>query len=118
MLSSQWCEAHRKWSIVMEGNNLVTDSSSVILIPSYDSDLSAGLDVARYYLSKSIKDSTKQQVWYFPITSMGVMLIILVYAFWLCSTIVFTVSGVPSAKIIMCLNLEPTIGSWLHVFPL
>lgn len=29
---------------------------------SYGSNLVAGLDVARYYLSKSVRDSTKQQV--------------------------------------------------------
>ncbi len=43
---------------VMEVNALESGSSSM----SYSSDLSAGLDVARYYLSKSVKDSTKQQV--------------------------------------------------------
>jgi hypothetical protein len=41
---------------------LEIDGSSVILVPSYDSNLSTGLDVARYYLSKCVKDSTKQQV--------------------------------------------------------
>ena len=39
-----------------------SDLLSVIIEPSYDSTLSAGLDAARYYLSKSVKGSTKQQV--------------------------------------------------------
>ena len=42
-----------------------SDRLSVIIEPSYDSTLSAGLDAARYYLSKSVKDSTKQQVFEF-----------------------------------------------------
>ena len=42
-----------------------SDLLSVIIEPSYDSTLSAGLDAARYYLSKSVKDSTKQQVFEF-----------------------------------------------------
>ena len=42
-----------------------SDLLSVIIEPSYDSTLSAGLDATRYYLSKSVKDSTKQQVFEF-----------------------------------------------------
>jgi hypothetical protein len=37
------------------------DSSSVIIEVNYESSLSTGTDVPRYYLSKSVKDSTKQQ---------------------------------------------------------
>ena len=42
----------------MDPNFLEPGSSDM----SYSSDLSAGMDAARYYLSKSVKDSTKQQV--------------------------------------------------------
>ena len=38
------------------------DCSSVIIEPVYDSNLSAGLDAAHYYLGKSVKHSTRQQV--------------------------------------------------------
>ncbi len=65
-------ESSSKSSIVMEGKNSGTDSSSVILIPSYDSDLSAGLEVARYYLSKSIKTLQNNRYDFFPIKSMDV----------------------------------------------
>lgn len=37
------------------------DSSSLIIELDHESSLSAGTDAARYYLSKSVKDSTKQQ---------------------------------------------------------
>jgi hypothetical protein len=37
------------------------DSSSVLIELDYESSLSAGAVAARYYLSKSIKDSSKQQ---------------------------------------------------------
>lgn len=39
-----------------------SQSSDSSVIAVYDSSLSAGLDVAQFYLSNSLKDSTKQQV--------------------------------------------------------
>lgn len=42
--------------VAMEHEDNVSPTSS------YGSNLAAGLDVARYYLSKSVRDSTKQQV--------------------------------------------------------
>lgn len=39
------------------------DSSSFVLVElEHESSLSAGLDTAQYYLSKSVKVSTKKQV--------------------------------------------------------
>ena len=45
----------------MANQRLEDDSSSIIIELDYESSLSAGLEAANYYLSKSIKDSTKQQ---------------------------------------------------------
>ena len=45
----------------MANQRLEDDSSSIIIRLDYESSLSAGLEAANYYLSKSIKDSTKQQ---------------------------------------------------------
>lgn len=42
----------------MEGKS----SDDVIVELEYKSQLTAGLDAARYYLSKSVKESTKTQV--------------------------------------------------------
>jgi hypothetical protein len=44
-----------------------SQSSNSSVVAVYDSSLSAGLDIAQYYLSNSVKGSTKQQVcfWYF-----------------------------------------------------
>ena len=48
-------------------NVMESQSSNSSVVAVYDSSLSAGLDIAQYYLSNSVKGSTKQQVcfWYF-----------------------------------------------------
>jgi hypothetical protein len=53
---------HFEKSTVMANQCSEADSSSLIIELDHESSLSAGLDAASYYLSKSIKDSTKQQV--------------------------------------------------------
>ena len=50
--------------IDMAEQSFENDSSSIIIEIDHDSSLSAGLDAANYYLSKSIKGSTKQQVFF------------------------------------------------------
>ena len=47
----------------MEDSSLETSSSSsVVPFTNGNLDLSTGVDLARYYLTKSVKDSTKQPV--------------------------------------------------------
>ena len=95
----------------MEGKS----SDDVIVELEYKSQLTAGLDAARYYLSKSVKESTKTQVLillslnncrdklqYFPLI------------FY--STTVCTISGAASVETIMYRNSETTTDHWRHVF--
>ena len=46
----------------MASSSIDSDPLSLAVEIEYDSSLSAGLDAAQYYLSKSVRDSTKQQV--------------------------------------------------------
>ena len=46
----------------MEAVNSNENARSVIIELEYESTLSAGMDAAKYYVSKSVKCETKQQV--------------------------------------------------------
>jgi hypothetical protein len=46
----------------MEAVNSNENARSVIIELEYESTLPAGMDAAKYYLSKSVKCATKQQV--------------------------------------------------------
>ena len=96
-------------------NTLEGDGSSVLLIPSYDSNLSAGLDVARYYLSKCVRSSTKQQV---LMAIDPVICRVITVSLFISSMIVSMMFGVIFAVRIMCPSSGPTINRWLPVSPL
>ena len=97
------------------------DCSSVIIEPVYDSNLSAGLDAAHYYLGKSVKHSTRQQVRICIFDNKpchGFFFFFFKLFFVWFSTTKFTVFGATSVTRTKWQNSEQIINLWLPVCPL
>lgn len=93
-----------------------SQSSNSSIVAVYDSSLSAGLDIAQYYLSNSVKGSTKQQVVFGISIEIHHFVSLHYYPIDIFSMTVFTIFGVISVVKMMWQNLEGTINHWLHVF--
>ena len=92
------------------------DCSSVIIEPVYDSNLSAGLDAAHYYLGKSVKHSTRQQVRICVNDNKPQVFFFFFKLFFVWfSTTKFTVFGATSVTKTKCQNSEQIINLWLPV---
>ena len=95
-----------------------SQSSNSSIVAVYDSSLSAGLDIAQYYLSNSVKGSTKQQVFLVFGISIEIHHFVSLHYFPIdiFSMTVFTIFDVISVVKMMWQNLEGTVNHWLHVF--
>ena len=102
--------------VVMEDQVFEDSSSSVFVELEYESSLSAGLDTAQYYLSKSVKESTKKQVYNFCLSRYSrISHINTKFFFFFLSTLEFMISGLISVVRTMCQNLEQLTHNWLPV---
>ena len=86
-------------------------SSSVFVELEYESSLSAGLDTAQYYLSKSVKGSTKKQVTVFVF--LGILARRMSTDIFFLNTLKFMISGLISMVRTVCQNLEQLTHNWL-----
>ena len=90
------------------------DCSSIIIEPVYDSNLSAGLDAAHYYLGQSVKPSTRQQVRICVYNNKPCHGFLKLFFVWFSMT-KFTAFGVTFVAKTKCQNLDRIINLWLPV---